>query len=118
MDHQSVHHKEYQYLYQSRRWKALRKQQLNKHPLCKICKEEGRLTPATVADHIIPHKGNEALFFTTNLQSLCKHHHDSDKQHQEYHGYSDRIGTDGYPTDPQHPQNSQQEKILQKINKI
>ncbi|KZL93955.1 HNH endonuclease [Clostridium magnum DSM 2767] len=63
-------------LYNSR-WYKLRKQFLLKHPLCEECKREGIVTAAEVVDHIIPHKGNEELFWDeSNWQSLCKHHHD------------------------------------------
>ena len=63
-------------LYNSR-WRNLRKQFLKEHPLCEECKREGVVTAAEVVDHIIPHKGNEKLFWDeSNWQSLCKHHHD------------------------------------------
>jgi len=36
-----------------------------------------RVAPATVVDHIEPHKGDEELFYDiNNLQSLCKSCHD------------------------------------------
>jgi 5-methylcytosine-specific restriction protein A len=47
------------------------------HPLCEECKRNGRLTPATVVDHITPHKGNRELFWDeSNWQALCKSCHD------------------------------------------
>lgn len=65
------------YLYHDRRWLELRAQQLADEPLCINCKIQHRLTPATVADHVIPHKGDPKLFFDLdNLQSLCKPCHD------------------------------------------
>jgi 5-methylcytosine-specific restriction protein A len=34
-------------------------------------------TKATVVDHIIPHRGNQRLFWDqNNWQALCKRHHD------------------------------------------
>jgi len=60
---------------------------------------QGTITIATVADHIIPHKGDEVLFWDEiNLQGLCKEHHDSDKQRQE-RGLKARVtyGKDGWP---------------------
>ena len=46
-----------------------------------MCEVEGHVTAATVVDHIIPHRGDENLFWERdNWQSLCKLHHDSDKQ--------------------------------------
>lgn len=59
------------------RWKKVRVTYLQSHPLCVRCGEEGRLTPASVVDHIVPHKGDVALFWNSNnWQSLCKTCHD------------------------------------------
>lgn len=58
-------------------WRRYRIHFLKKNPLCIQCMNGGKYTPATVVDHIIPHKGNMALFWDTkNHQSLCKRHHD------------------------------------------
>ncbi len=60
--------------YQTREWKVLRRIQLSAEPLCtgpdSYCLGSGRVTPATVADHIIPRNqgGADTL---SNLQSLC-----------------------------------------------
>jgi 5-methylcytosine-specific restriction protein A len=69
------------HLYHDTRWSdpvyGLRAQQLKKEPLCRDCLRDGRLSDATIADHIVPHRGNEELFYDPdNLQSLCKLHHD------------------------------------------
>ena len=67
----------YKKLYNSSRWQRLRKQFLMRHPLCVECKKRDRVTPATVVDHVIPHKGNEELFWNQeNWQALCKSCHD------------------------------------------
>lgn len=61
----------------SHKWALYRKRFLSRSPLCVICEREGKITPATVVDHIKPHKGDQALFWdTSNHQSLCKRHHD------------------------------------------
>lgn len=40
------------------------------------CLRAGRLVPATVVDHITPHKGNSELFWdSANWQSLCESCH-------------------------------------------
>lgn len=50
---------------------------LRKHPLCAECLREKRLTPATVVDHIVSHRGDERLFWDeANRQPLCKACHD------------------------------------------
>lgn len=61
------------------RWKQARRAFLDKHPHCVMCGQ-----PAAVVDHITPHKGDRALFWNSrNWQSLCVHHHNSNKQSQE-----------------------------------
>lgn len=65
-----------------------------------------RFTPATVANHIEPHRGNEVKFWTGALESVCKPHHDADIQGEETRGYSEDIDPNtGLPTDPRHPFN-------------
>lgn len=59
------------------RWRKARKLFLERNPLCVECRKEGRLTPATVVDHVIPHRGDQKLFWDEgNWQPLCKEHHD------------------------------------------
>ena len=59
------------------RWRRARIDFLQKHPLCAECQREGKLTPATVVDHIIPHRGDQELFWDEqNWQPLCKGCHD------------------------------------------
>ena len=59
------------------RWRKARALFLKQHPLCAECGKAGRLTPATVVDHIIPHRGDKALFWDEkNWQPLCKRCHD------------------------------------------
>ena len=59
------------------RWRRARTFFLKKHPLCAECLCENRLTPATVVDHILPHRGDDQLFWDeANWQALCKACHD------------------------------------------
>lgn len=63
-------------LYRTGRWRDMRARQLAREPLCRICAQEGRLTPATEVDHIRPHRGDRTWFFDPrNLQSLCHRCH-------------------------------------------
>ena len=65
-------------------WRRARLGHLARHPLCVQCEREGLSEAATVVDHIVPHRGDMALFWDSeNWQSLCKPHHDSWKQAQE-----------------------------------
>ena len=58
-------------------WRKARKAFLSRHPLCVECLKSGVLTPATVVDHIVPHRGDHALFWNEqNWQPLCKDCHD------------------------------------------
>ena len=53
------------------RWEKARKTYLMSHPLCVMCAKDGRTTAATVVDHIIPHKGDQQLFWDTdNWQTM------------------------------------------------
>lgn len=60
-------------------WDKARVAFLARHPVCVRC-----AAPATVVDHIIPHKGDKALFWKRdNWQPLCKPCHDRAKQAEE-----------------------------------
>jgi len=55
------------------RWRKARALFLSQHPLCAECRKNRVLTPATVVDHIVPHRGNAVLFWDIkNWQPLCK----------------------------------------------
>lgn len=59
------------------RWQQYTKVFLSEHPLCVRCKARGDIVPATVVDHIEPHRGNEEMFWNSrNHQPLCKPDHD------------------------------------------
>lgn len=66
------------------RWQQARARHLRNSPLCVMCEAEGRVELATVVDHRVPHRGDQARFWDeTNWQSLCATHHSSHKQRQE-----------------------------------
>lgn len=57
-------------------WHKARNRYLRDNPLCTQCKGQGVIKEAGVVDHIIPHKGNNELFWDeSNWQSLCTRHH-------------------------------------------
>lgn len=61
------------------RWQAERAAFLAANPCCRRCP-----APATVVDHIMPHKGNQALFWNAaNWQPLCASCHNRAKQAEE-----------------------------------
>lgn len=66
------------------KWQKAREQFLRENPLCVVCQAEGLVVVATVVDHIVPHRGDQSLFWRrTNWQSLCSTHHSRDKQREE-----------------------------------
>ena len=104
-DYRSEEAKAYRHWYWTSRWRRLRAAQLTAHPLCARCLAQGTVTPATVANHVIPHKGDEVLFWEGQLESSCKPHHDGVIQAEEARGYAIGNGSDGRPIDPGHPWN-------------
>ena len=90
-EHESEQHRydkrrlnSYQRGYDSR-WRKYRLWFLSRHPLCAVCG-----MPASVVDHITPHKGNYKLFWDeANHQALCKRCHDI-KTAKEDGGFGNR----------------------------
>jgi 5-methylcytosine-specific restriction endonuclease McrA len=84
------------------RWQRTRLHFLRENPACIMCKP--RLVPATVVDHIKPHRGDQSLFWDpANWQALCKLHHDSEKAELERSGTVRGVDAGGVPLDPNHP---------------
>jgi 5-methylcytosine-specific restriction protein A len=53
-------------------WRKARVGHLIHHPLCAECLRHNHTRAAVAVDHVVPHRGNQALFWTTaNWQSLC-----------------------------------------------
>ena len=70
--------KERMKIYNSARWRELRRLKLNKDPLCEICKRDGMVTPATDVHHkqsFMDYQDSETrkvmAFSLDNLMSLC-----------------------------------------------
>ncbi|WP_186275807.1 HNH endonuclease [Burkholderia gladioli] len=54
------------------KWRAARAVFLRENPLCVACREANLIVPATDVDHIIPHRGDQKLFWSrSNWQALC-----------------------------------------------
>jgi hypothetical protein len=88
--------------YDLARWQRRRRAQLQAQPLCQLCLQRGKTTPATTCDHITPWKTwNE--FWTSPVQSLCKACHDRVKRHEQRYGYRQGCDERGWPSDPRHP---------------
>jgi 5-methylcytosine-specific restriction enzyme A len=79
-----------------RKLMAMRALWFAQHPLCVMCKAQGRVSMATELDHIVPlFKGGTDE--PNNFQSLCAEHH-REKTNEDL-GYrpSKRVGVDGVP---------------------
>jgi len=62
--------------YNSRAWRRLRKYHIQQYPVCKWCKEEGKLTiEKLIVDHIIEINDGGDMLNQDNLQTLCLSHH-------------------------------------------
>ena len=86
----------------TRRWQRRAKLQLTEFPLCAMCLARKVVTPATLADHVTPHKSDHQSFYWGELQSLCPVTTParSIRKHTVTNGTS---GLNGWPTDPNHP---------------
>lgn len=82
---------ERQEIYQSKRWKELRKYMVQKYPLCQMCLKEGRITPTQEVHHklspfqkgITQEEKERRAYDENNLMCLCqschiKIHHDGE----------------------------------------
>ena len=68
--------------YSGKRWRAHRLYYIQRHPLCKECKDNGVVKGGEVVDHIQPIRQGGDPYNELNLQTLCKVHHDK-KSRQE-----------------------------------
>jgi 5-methylcytosine-specific restriction enzyme A len=61
--------------YHSTEWRRCRQNFLIEHPFCEECRKHGRLTRATLVDHIVPIRQGGAALDENNLQALCSSCH-------------------------------------------
>ena len=88
------------------RWRKARLGWLRAHPLCgdrhqgasdqhSLCLQQGRVSAAHVVDHIVPHKGDDDLFWNSdNWQSLCTDCHNV-KTAREDGGFGNKPAPQG-----------------------
>jgi 5-methylcytosine-specific restriction endonuclease McrA len=91
--------KEIDTIYQTPVWKAIRRTQISKQPLCQACIFlDGRVESAKHIDHVFPWKHYGEQAFTRNVfQSLCHAHH-SHKTALERKGQYEHYTQDGVKT--------------------
>jgi len=82
MDHggktynQTSKRKQFNAKYNQAVWKKIRIAQLSRQPLCQACTVRGRVTQATVVDHVFPwNQIGEQAFVANIFQSLCPECH-------------------------------------------
>src|SRR5215472_13127097 len=86
--------------YTTASWLRRRSHQLRIEPLCRTCLERDLVTPATVADHIEPHRGDYNAFRLGALRSLCKACHDGlDGRNRAPVRSRSPVRADGTPSD-------------------
>ncbi|HEY2533451.1 MAG TPA: hypothetical protein VGJ20_36890 [Xanthobacteraceae bacterium] len=81
-------------------WARRRRHRLRVEPLCRLCLEAGRVTPAVVADHIERHEGDYQKFRIGELRSLCATCHNNLGANNAPRRSA--VGADGTPSDPAH----------------
>lgn len=81
------------------RWRKARATYLASHPFCVMCAKDGKRVKADVVDHIEPHRGDQAKFWSVeNWAAMCAPCHNSRKQMLERSGkVKPTIGIDGWP---------------------
>lgn len=85
------------------KWRKARETYLARNPLCVMCSALGRTTPATVVDHIRPHKGDQSVFWDrANWQALCAPCHDRHKQAEDRGGMASGCDVNGVPISKSH----------------
>jgi 5-methylcytosine-specific restriction protein A len=64
--------------YTTQRWQRLRKQKLQRDPLCEACLQHGKIEPAIAVDHRKPIKaGGEPFPHLDQLAALCEGCHNT-----------------------------------------
>ena len=77
----------------------LRAQLLKREPLCRLCLAKGRVTPATIADHVTPIAKGGAVYDITNMQPVCRGCHDAKTLRDQGKRVRPTIGVNGWPVE-------------------
>lgn len=80
-----------------RQHRKVREQLLGQEPLCRLCKIKGRVTVATIADHVTPIAKGGAIHDINNLQPVCSECHVDKSNADKGHRAKRRIARDGWP---------------------
>jgi len=91
VEHALFHNPEHQKLYNTARWRRLRQAQLIVRPWCDACFLANVYTPASEADLIERHGGDERKFYGGALQSLCASCHSRKTANETFVGQTKRL---------------------------
>jgi 5-methylcytosine-specific restriction protein A len=81
-----------------RQHQKLRALLLAQEPLCRPCRAKGKVTAATIADHIVPLAKGGAAHDLANLQPVCAGCHDAKTRADNgWRKAKPVIGIDGWP---------------------
>lgn len=82
-----------------RQHQKLREQLFKQEPLCRMCKAKGRVTVATIADHIVRIADGGPVHDISNLQPLCQPCHDRKSLLEQGKRPKRTFAADGWPVD-------------------
>lgn len=75
-----------------------RHRRLAAEPLCRMCTAKGVVRAATVVDHIVA-LVNGGTDDDSNVQSLCRWHHEAKTREDLGQRQRAEVGTDGWPVE-------------------
>jgi 5-methylcytosine-specific restriction protein A len=75
-----------QKMYNSKRWKKIRKEHLEAYPYCANHLRQGVYVLATQVHHKVPHEGDPIKFFEGELESLCDGCHTAETNKERAYG--------------------------------
>lgn len=82
-----------------REWKLVRDWVMARDKyICRVCYDEGHVTPATAVDHIVP-KVKGGMDNPENLQAICDECHTKKTLSETGKKRKPKIGVDGWPVE-------------------
>lgn len=66
-------------------WVKVRNRYIRLYPLCEICEQENRTTPATIVHHLVALRDNGDRLSFDNLQSVCHQCHEKIHGEKRWH---------------------------------
>lgn len=96
---------QWSHLYHTSRWRRLSEAHRRSEPLCRFCRNEGRVVVGKITDHVNGHPVDETedQFWSGPFQTLCAEHHESTKKRIELGSRpaNQPCDVDGWPIEVQ-----------------